>query len=74
MLLVNEPEEDQEVVINYDSEYNFPSGITPPTKNIRKRKYRKTFETAAVITISLMLSLSKWNSLNTNCSKSQKEI
>eukprot|EP01118_Nematostelium_gracile_P005282 TRINITY_DN1658_c0_g1_i2.p1 TRINITY_DN1658_c0_g1~~TRINITY_DN1658_c0_g1_i2.p1 ORF type:complete len:419 (+),score=125.01 TRINITY_DN1658_c0_g1_i2:73-1257(+) len=45
MLLIHDPDQKEEdLVINYDSEYNFASGITPPARNIRRRKFRKTAE------------------------------
>jgi len=41
MMLVHDPSEEDFPVVNYDSEYKFASGITPPTRNIRKRKFRR---------------------------------
>lgn len=41
MLLVHDPEEEEDPDVQYSNDFKFASGLTPATRNIRKRKFRK---------------------------------
>jgi TATA-binding protein-associated factor Taf7 len=44
MVIVHDPSEEENPIMGYGGEFKMNHGITPPTRNIRKRKFRKIDE------------------------------